>query len=143
MATSKIASITKTENTWAGQSGTMYDYQVTMEADEAGSPVSGTASSTSPEAPPYVVGDEVEYTKTENKFGVKLRIKKASTFSDGGGWKPDAGRDEKITNSWALNAAIALIGECKADMSYSEYIDGASLVARLLIHKRDNLNESL
>lgn len=138
MATSKIASITKTENTWAGQSGTMYDYNISLEDDSK-----GIASSTSPEAPPYVVGDEVEYTATENKFGVKLRIKKVSTFSDGGGWKPDASRDEKITNSWALNAAISIIGVCKPDMSYSEYVDGASLVARLLIHKRDNLNESL
>lgn len=138
MATSKIKSITKTENTWNGQSGTMYDYRVTMEDGSE-----GVASSTSPEAPPYGEGDEVEYSKTENKFGVKLRIKKASTFSDGGGWKPDAGRDEKITNSWALNAAIAIIGECKDDMSYSEYIDGAALVARLLIHKRDNLDVAL
>ena len=134
MATSKIKSITKTENTWQGQSGTMYDYRVTME-DET----EGVASSTSPEAPPYIVGDEVEYTKTENKFGVKLRIKKESTFSDGGSWKPDAGRDEKITNSWALNAAIAIIGKCEHDMNYDEYIEGAALVARLLIHKRDNL----
>ncbi len=134
MATSKIKSITKTEKTWAGQSGTMYDYIVELE-DES----KGTASSTSPEAPPYVIGDEVEYTLTENNFGKKLRIKKASTFTDGGGWKPDPARDEKITNSWALNAAIAIIGKCSEKMPYDEYIEGAGLVARLLIHKRDNL----
>ena len=134
MATSKIKSITKTQNTWAGQSGTMYDYLVTME-DET----EGTASSTSEEAPPYIVGDEVEYTKTENKFGVKLRIKKESTFSDGGGWKADPAKDEKVTNSWALKVAVSIMGKCEEKMSYDEYIDGAALVARLLIHKRDNL----
>ena len=134
MATSKIKSITKTENTWQGQSGTMYDYLVTME-DET----EGTASSTSEEAPPYIVGDEVEYTKTENKFGVKLRIKKESTFSDGGGWKADPAKDEKVTNSWALKVAVSIMGKCEEKMSYDEYIDGAALVARLLIHKRDNL----
>tara|TARA_R110002126_G_scaffold267905_1_gene411355 strand:- start:624 stop:1031 length:408 start_codon:yes stop_codon:yes gene_type:complete len=134
MATSNIKSITKTENTWSGQSGTMYDYRVVME-DES----EGIASSTSEEAPPYVVGDEVEYTKTENKFGVKLRIKKASTFSEGGSWKPDPAKDEKITNSWALNAAIQIIGKCGENMSYDEYIEGAGLVAQLLIYKRDNL----
>lgn len=134
MATSKIKSITKTENTWQGQSGTMYDYRVVME-DET----EGIASSTSPEAPPYIAGDEVEYTKTENKFGVKLRIKKESTFSGGGGWKPDPAKDEKITNSWALNAAIQIIGKCSEQMSYDEYVEGAGLVAKLLIHKRDNL----
>ena len=112
----------------------MYDYRVTLE-DET----EGIASSTSEDAPPYVVGDEVEYTKTENKFGVKLRIKKASTFVDGGGWKPDAGRDEKITNSWALNAAIQIIGKCGDKVSYDEYVEDAGLVAKLLIYKRDNL----
>ncbi len=134
MATSKIKSITKTENTWQGQSGTMYDYNVTMEDAAV-----GVASSTSPDAPPYIVGDEVEYTKTENKFGVKLRIKKESTFSGGGGWKADPAKDEKITNSWALNAAIQIIGKCGEQMSYDEYVEGAGLVAKLLIHKRDNL----
>ena len=134
MATSKIKSITKTQNTWQGQSGTMYDYRVTMEDD-----TEGVASSTSEEAPPYIVGDEVEFTKSENKFGVKLRIKKESTFSDGGGWKADPAKDEKITHSWALNAAIQIIGKCEAKMSYDEYIEGAGLVAKLLIHKRDNL----
>ncbi len=134
MATSKIKSITKTENTWQGQSGTMYDYRVVMEDD-----TEGVASSTSEEAPPYVVGDEVEYTKTENKFGVKLRIKKESTFSGGGGWKPDPAKDEKVTNSWALKVAVGIIGKCGDNMSYDEYIEGAGLVAKLLIHKRDNL----
>jgi hypothetical protein len=134
MATSKIKSITKTQNTWQGQSGTMYDYLVTME-DET----EGTASSTSEEAPPYIVGDEVEYTKTENKFGVTLRIKKESTFSDGAGWKADPAKDEKVTNSWALKVAVSIMGKCEEKRSYDEYIDGAALVARLLIHKRDNL----
>ena len=112
----------------------MYDNRVLME-DET----EGVASSTSEESPPYIVGDEVEYTRTENKFGVKLRIKKESTFSGGGGWKPDPAKDEKITNSWALNAAIQIIGKCDDKMSYDEYIEGAGLVAKLLIHKRDNL----
>ena len=134
MATSKIKSITKTENTWQGQSGTMYDYRVSME-DET----EGVASSTSAEAPPYIVGDEVEYTKTENKFGVKLRIKKESTFSDGGSWKADPAKDEKVSNSWALKVAVSIMGKCEHDMTYDEYIEGAGLVARLLIHKRDNL----
>ena len=134
MSTSKIKSITKTENTWQGQSGTMYDYNVTMEDAAV-----GVASSTSPDAPPYIVGDEVEYTMTENKFGVKLRIKKASTFSDGGGWKPDPAKEDRISNSWALNAAIQIIGKCADKISYEEYVEGAGLVAKLLIHKRDNL----
>ena len=76
---------------------------------------------------------------TENKFGVKLRFKKASTFSDGGGWKPDPAKEDRISNSWALNAAIQIIGKCADKISYEEYVEGAGLVAKLLIHKRDNL----
>ena len=135
MATSKIKSITKTENTWNGQSGTMYDYRVSMEDG-----TEGVASSTSPEAPPYVVGDEVEYTKSENKFGVKLRIKKESTFSGGGGWKPDPAREEKITNSWALQTAVQIIGTCPEEQSYEEYMKACSLLAKLCIYSRDNLS---
>ena len=48
METSKIKSIDKTDNTWTGQSGTMYDYTVCMEDG-----TEGTAASPNPEKPPY------------------------------------------------------------------------------------------
>lgn len=135
MATSKIKSVAKTEQTWQGQSGTMYDYVVTMEDG-----TTGTASSTSPEAPPYGEGDEVEFTVSENKFGTKLRIKKASTFSGGGGFKQDPSTQKRIENSWALQTAVQIIGNCPEEQSYEDYIEGAALIAKLLLYKRDNLN---
>tara|TARA_R110000787_G_scaffold43672_2_gene106967 strand:- start:2660 stop:3073 length:414 start_codon:yes stop_codon:yes gene_type:complete len=135
MATSKIASITKTENTWQGQSGTMYDYEVSLEDN-----TTGIASSTSAEAPPYVEGDEVEYTKTENKFGVKLRIKKAGAFTSGGsggGYSQNPETQKRIENSWALNCAVNIIGTCASDVSYTEYLEQAGELAKVLIQKRD------
>ena len=134
MATSTIKMVAKTDNTWQGQSGTMYDYEVTMEDG-----TKGIASSTSPENPPYTAGDKVEYTKTENQYGTKLRVKKESTFSGGGNWKPDPAREEKITNSWAIQTAVQIIGACSEDVSYEQYVDNAGLLAKLLIYKRDNL----
>lgn len=134
MASSTIESVAKTDNTWQGQSGTMYEYKVTMKDG-----TEGIASSTSPENPPYAVGDEVEYTATTNNYGTKLRIKKASTFSGGGNWKPDPAREAKITNSWALQTAVQIIGACPEDQPYEDYVEGAAIVARLLIYRRDNL----
>ncbi len=134
MVSSKIKKVTKTNSTWEGQSGTMYDYDIEME-DGA----KGVASSTSPEAPPYGEGDEVEYTSKTNKWGTKLSIRKAGTFSGGGGFKADPARETIITNSWALGTAVNLIGACPEDTSYDDYVESAGLVAKLLIYKRDNL----
>ena len=134
MVTSKIKTITKTNSTWEGQSGTMYDYDVEME-DGA----KGVASSTSPDAPPYGQGDEVEYTSKTNKWGTKLSIRKANTFSGGGGFKADPARETIITNSWAIGTAVNIMGVCQETTSYDDYVETAGLVAKLLIYKRDNL----
>ena len=69
METSKIKSIDKTDNTWTGQSGTMYDYTVCMEDG-----TEGTAASPNPEKPPYDVGDEVEYAETTKRIGASWAI---------------------------------------------------------------------
>ena len=131
MATSKIQTVVKTDNTWQGQSGTMYDYEVTMEDGSA-----GIASSTSPDSPPYGVGDEVEYTSTTNKFGTKLRIKKAGSFTPRG---QDPATQKRIENSWALQTAVAIMGECAEDVSYKDYLNQAVDLARVLIQTRDSI----
>jgi len=133
MATSKIQSVVKTETTWQGQSGTMYDYQVQLEDGSA-----GIASSTSPESPPYGVGDEVEYTSTTNQYGTKLRIKKAGGFQSGGR-KQSPEVEKRITNSWALGCAVNIMGNCDPNVSYTEYLKQASDLARALIQTRDLL----
>ncbi len=137
MATSKIESITKTEKTWTGQSGTMYDYTVSLEDGAA-----GTASSTSAEAPPYAVGDEVEYTKTENSFGVKLRIKKAggNFGGGGGGFQKDPETIKRIENSWAIGTAVQILGQCQEGVSFTDYFKGVNNLATQLLTERDNLS---
>lgn len=135
MATSKIQSVAKTDNTWQGQSGTMYDYVVTME-DGA----TGTASSTSAEAPPYATGDEVEYTKTENNYGVKLRIKKAGGNFGGGGFKQSPEVQKNIENSWAIQTAVQILGQCQEGVSFADYFKGVKTLALQLLTERDNLS---
>jgi hypothetical protein len=136
MATSKIQTVAKTDNTWQGQSGTMYDYNVTLEDG-----TSGIASSTSPEAPPYGVGDSVEYSATENKFGVKLRIKKEGNFTGGGGgFKRNPEDQKKMENSWALGIAVQVLGKCPDEISVEKWLVDVSDVARMLLAKRDSLN---
>jgi hypothetical protein len=138
MNTSKIQTVVKTDNTWQAASGTMYDYTVTLEDG-----TTGTASSTSPEAPPYGVGDEVEYTKKETKFGWKLKIKKANNFSpsSGGGFKRSPEDQKKMENSWALGTAVQVLGKCPVDeVSVEQWLKDCAEVARMLLVKRDTLN---
>ena len=114
----------------------MYDYDVVLE-DGA----EGVASSTSAEKTPYGVGDEVEYTKTENKFGVKLRIKKAGgDFGGGGGFKQNPETQKRIENSWAIQTAVQIMGVCSEGVSYTQYLAQCSDLAKTLLLQRDALN---
>ena len=136
MGVSKIKTVTKTENTWAGQSGTMYDYNVVLEDG-----TEGVASSTSAENTPYGVGDDVEYTKTENKWGVKLRIKKeGGNFGGGGGFKRNPEDQKKMENSWAIQTAVQIMGACAEGCSYGQYLTQCSDLAKTLLLQRDTLN---
>ena len=135
MGVSKIKTVTKTANTWAGQSGTMYEYDVVLEDG-----TEGVASSTSAEKTPYGEGDEVEYTKTENKFGVKLRIKKAGGDFGGGGFKRNPEDQKKMENSWAIQTAVQVMGVCGEGVSYTQYLTQCSDLAKTLLLQRDSLN---
>jgi hypothetical protein len=135
MGVSKIKTVTKTENTWQGQSGTMYDYDVVLEDG-----TDGVASSTSAENTPYGEGDEVEYTKTENKWGVKLRIKKAGGDFGGGGFKQNPETQKRIENSWALQTAVQIMGVCDEGVTYTQYLKQCSDLAKTLLLQRDSLN---
>lgn len=134
MGITKIKSVVKTDKTWTGQSGTMYDYVVTLEDG-----VTGTASSTSAEAPPYGEGDEVEYTKTENQFGTKLKIKKAGgNFGSGGGFKQNPETQKRIENSWAIQTAVQIIGHQQVEIE--DYLKQVRELAKVLLTERDNLS---
>lgn len=133
---SKIASIEKTDNpAWQWQGKNFYDFWVKL-ADGT----EGTASSTSPEAPPYKVGEEVEYEKQTNVYGTKLKIKKvkAQMQSDDKSayW---AEKDERISRQWAINAAMEYLAHATTDAKQFN-MEEIKLVAKQMLHLRENLD---
>jgi len=99
----KVKRIDKMDNDpWQLNGKTYYDFYVTME-DEA----EGRASSLNEIAPPYKVGDEVEYTSTSNHHGTRLKIKKPKAE---GSYEPkySKGSDESIKTQWAIGRAVEL-----------------------------------
>ncbi len=117
--TSKIKSIQKLDTSWDGRNGTMYDYAIALEDG-----VEGTASSTSPEKPPYAEGDEIEYTSTTNTWGTKLKIKKAGTMFGGGGngGRNDVETQRRISASWAIGHAITQSENPEEIMEIAEHL---------------------
>lgn len=133
---SKIASIEKTDNTpWQWQGKTFYDFWVKLEDGSE-----GTAASTSPEAPPYKVGEEVEYEKQTNNWGTKLKIKKMKAQGQSGDkqayW---AEKDERISRQWAINAAMEYLAHATTEAKQFN-LDEIQIVAKQMLHLRDNLN---
>lgn len=133
---SKIASIEKTDNAaWQWQGKNFYDFWVKLEDG-----TEGTASSTSPEAPPYKIGEEVEYEKQTNNWGTKLKIKKvkAQNQSDDKSayW---AEKDERISRQWAINAAMEYLAHATTDAKQFN-MEEIKLVAKQMLHLRDNLD---
>ena len=134
----KIASIEKTDNnpwTWNGKN--FYDFWVKLENG-----TEWTASSTSPEAPPYAVGDEVEVEVQSNKWGTKLKIKKVKAEGQGGGNKEAywAEKDERISRQWAINAAMEYLAHATTHASQFNEQE-IKQAARMMLHLRDTLTE--
>jgi hypothetical protein len=133
----RIKSIERTDNPmWTWNNKSFYDFWVECEDGTA-----GTASSTSPEAPPYSVGDEVEVETSSNKWGVKLKISKVKAPNAGGNkeayW---AEKDERISRQWAINAAMEYIIHASTDRKHFND-DEIKMIARNLLHMRDTLFE--
>lgn len=133
---SKIASIEKTDNpAWQWQGKNFYDFYVKL-ADGT----EGTASSTSAEAPPYKVGEEVEYEKQTNNWGTKLKIKKVKAQNQSNDksayW---AEKDERISRQWAINAAMEYLAHATTDAKQFN-MEEIKLVAKQMLHLRDHLD---
>ena len=135
---SKIASIEKTDNNpWQWQGKTFHDFWVKLEDG-----TEGTASSTSPEAPPYKVGEEVEYDKQTNNWGTKLKIKKMKAQGQSDDkqayW---AEKDERISRQWAINAAMEYLVHATTEAKQFN-LDEIKNAAKQMLHLRDTLNEA-
>jgi hypothetical protein len=130
-----IKSIDKMDNDpWTLNGKTYHDFYVTME-DAA----EGRASSLNEIAPPYKVGDEVEYTATTNHHGTRMQISKLkANGQSNGGANYSSGSDEGIKTQWAIGRAVELtIAEMPSNGNLLD-MDSLEQTAReiLEIHKR-------
>ena len=91
--------------------------------------------------PGYQVGDEVNLEKVKNEedgtphFRVNLPNKPSGSYER----KPRTGKDDRIGNQWAINAAIQLLQGRNAAFSYKEIEEEA----RNLIKTRDKLSKDV
>jgi hypothetical protein len=131
-----IKSIDKMDNDpWTLNGKTFYDFYVKMEEEGE----EGRASPIHEAAPPYKVGEEVEYTSTSNHHGTRLKINKPKTESKGG-FEPtySKGTDESIKTQWAIGRAVELtIAEMPSNGNLLD-MDSLEATAKeiLEIHKR-------
>lgn len=131
---SVIKSVERTDdNPWQKDGKTFYPYWVKMEDG-----VEGKANSTGPEKTPYGVGDEVEYTKTENTYGISLRISKFNKDQEDKQkyWEE---KDARISNQWAITTALEYL---KMTANSANQLTEAQIKieAKNMLHMRDNLD---
>jgi len=81
-----------------------------------------------------------EVTRSTN-FGDVLKVTKndPSAFNGNSGGTPNSTTQKNIENSWAIQTAVKIIGECKEE-TYDQYLEGVAILARILLLERDNLN---
>jgi len=130
---SVIKSVKRTDdNPWNKDGKTFYPYFVEMEDG-----VAGKANSTGAEKTPYSVGDEVEYTKTENTYGVSLRISKVNKEQEDKQryWEE---KDARISNQWAITTALEYL-KMTANSANQLTEDQIKIEAKNMLHMRDNL----
>lgn len=140
----KIKDIEKMDNEpWTLNGQTYYDFYVKMEEEGE----EGRASSITESAPPYKVGDDVEYTMTSNHHGTRLKIKRLRPEGEArggyeakGGYEANfsKGSDEGIKTQWAIGRAVELtIAEMPTNGNLID-MDSLEQTAKeiLEIHKR-------
>jgi len=136
----KIKDIDKMDNDpWTLNGKTYYDFYVKMEEEGE----EGRASSLTESAPPYKVGDDVEYTMTSNHHGTRLKIKKLrpeGSYEAKAGYEANfsKGTGESIKTQWAIGRAVELtIAEMPSNGNLLD-MDSLEATAKeiLEIHKR-------
>jgi hypothetical protein len=113
MGQSKIKSI-QPNGTYQSQNGLMYKFEIELENGESGEVSAKTENR-------WSVGDEVEYTVQQSKWGVKMRLDKAG-FNNAprGGSSPDV--QKRIDASWAIGHAINQESDPEKILEAAEYL---------------------
>lgn len=107
MKEAKVTTIQNENSSWTSAQGNqMYEYCVTL-TESDGTVVTGIASSTNPENPPYAVGDDVYYEASTNAYGTKLRIKKELGQTNVPRGTGD--RQKEIAVQWAIGRATEVL----------------------------------
>jgi len=107
MKEAKITEIVNEHRSWTSAQGNeMHEYCVTVQESD-GTTVSGIASSTNPENPPYAVGDNIFYESNTNAYGTKLKIKKE--LQQNGAARGGGDRQREISIQWALGRATEVL----------------------------------
>tara|TARA_R110000823_G_scaffold76337_10_gene174353 strand:- start:884 stop:1294 length:411 start_codon:yes stop_codon:yes gene_type:complete len=136
MKNSKITAL-QSNGTWETKRGdTMYSFEIQFEDEQVGQCNAKTAE------PPYALGDTVFYEVTRStNFGDVLKVTKndPSAFNGNSGIPTNSTTQKNIENSWAIQTAVKIIGECKEE-TYDQYLEGVAILARILLLERDNLN---
>ena len=135
MSASKIKSI-QANGTFESQYGTMHKYECELEDG-----VVGEVASKQPDR--WKVGDEVEYTKSDSNWGVKLKLNKPGMANGGRsvGSRTSPEVQKRIDASWAVGQGIALLGQLPAydPAAFAEYNGTLEVVARTLLKIRDQI----
>lgn len=131
MGQTKIKSI-QAQGTYQGQTGTVYKFEVELEDGEVGEVGAMTENR-------WSEGDEVEYTKTDTKWGPKLKLQKPgfTPSAPGGGFKQNPETQKRIENSWAIGTAVQIIGH--QQIPKEDYYKQMREIACDLLNERDNL----
>ena len=116
MQNSKIAQLRENVRTWNSPDGTLfYVHNVQLENG-----VQGSAFGKSPNAP-YQVGDAVQYEERRTNDGTRLKIRKESTYQNGGysGRQANPDKEQRIMRQSAMKVAAEIVGQGK---HFSEYV---------------------
>jgi hypothetical protein len=139
MSESKIKSI-QANGTFESQYGTLHKYECELEDG-----VVGEVATKQPDR--WKVGDEVEYTKSDSNWGVKLKLNKpgmANARPGGSGSRTSPEVQKRIDASWAIGQGIALLGSMPVydPKSFADYNMELEVVARTLLKIRDQIAQS-
>lgn len=138
-----IQAIVHCNSSWTtGNGKTMYEYDVTIETAD-GARITGVASSTSAEAPPYQVGDDVVYVEKPSHHGLKLKITKQRMDGQPSNFGRQASaKQDHIAVQWAIGRGIEVALSKKASGSDIDMLGYVKTLAEEFLQMRNDILQS-
>lgn len=138
-----IEAIVHCNSSWTtGNGKTMYEYDVTIKTAD-GASITGVASSTSPEAPPYQVGDDVVYNEKPSHHGLKLKITKQRMDGQPSNFGRQASaKQDHIGVQWAIGRGIEVALSKQASGSDIDMLGYVKTLAEEFLQMRNDILQS-